>query len=198
MQQDNNIVWQKNKVTYEERCAITHQKGIVVWLTGLSGAGKSTIAVEVEKLLVMSGYLTYLLDGDNLRHGLNANLGFSEDDRLENVRRVAEVANLMEDCGIVVLATFISPMKEMRDLVRSKIKTGHFMEVYIKADIDECIRRDPKGLYKKAIKGEIKQFTGITSEYELPCCPDIVLDTQQFTRDECVKQLYNNIIQRII
>lgn len=188
-----NLVWQNGKVKYEDRCKLINQKGLVIWLTGLSGSGKSTIAVELEKELIQAGKLVYRLDGDNIRHGLCSDLGFSEKDRTENIRRITEVSQLFKDAGIITLVSFISPLKSMRKLARDKIGSNAFIEVYIKASVETCIKRDPKGMYKKAIDGQIKDFTGISSIYENPENPDIVIDTENLTVDESVKVILDYI-----
>lgn len=186
---EKNIVWHSGKVTYEDRCNNLGQKGLVVWFTGLSGSGKSTIAVEVEKELVKMGKVVYRLDGDNVRHGLNSDLGFSEEDRNENIRRIAEVATLFKDAGVITLVSFISPFRSMRDFARKKAGNDSFIEVYVKADIETCSKRDPKGLYEKALKGEIDKFTGISSPYEEPESATIVIDTRNTTLEKSVKQV---------
>jgi adenylyl-sulfate kinase len=175
-----NIVWQPAKIQYEERCRLMGQKGLVVWFTGLSGAGKSTISAEVESLLFGQGLKTCLLDGDNLRHGINSDLGFSDEDRNENIRRVSEIARLFCDAAIITLVSFISPFAAMREKARQLIGTHRFMEVYVRADIRVCMERDPKNLYKK----NIDKFTGISSVYEAPENPDLTLDTEILTVEE--------------
>ena len=188
-----NIIWQPAKVTHEERCEKMGQKSVVVWLTGLSGSGKSTIAMEAEKRLFEMGKIAYVLDGDNIRHGINAGLGFSKEDRMENIRRVTEVAKLFEDAGVITLVSFITPFQEMRDKAREKIGSDRFLEVHVKADFEVCASRDPKGLYKK----DIKNFTGKGSPYEIPEHPDLVLDTENADVDTCVKQLLDAIAAKI-
>lgn len=184
---NTNIVWSDGKVTYEDRCKNLGQNGIVIWLTGLSGAGKSTIAIELEKELVKQRKAVYRLDGDNVRHGLNSDLGFSKEDRNENIRRVAEVSALFKEAGIITLVSFISPYKSMRDFARKKIGKESFVEVYVKADIKICAKRDPKGLYIKAKNGEIENFTGISSPYEKPENPEIAIDTEKLSIEESVQ-----------
>lgn len=184
-----NTTWHEGVVTYEDRCRVLGQRGLVIWFTGLSGSGKSTIAVELERRLNQAGRAVYRLDGDNIRHGLNGDLGFSDADRDENIRRIAEVAALFRDAGIITLASFISPFRRMRDLAREKVGPDAFVEVYVQADLETCIRRDPKGLYQKALRGEIKDFTGVSSPFEEPPNPDLVLDTRELTVDECVRRL---------
>ncbi|MBM6592915.1 bifunctional sulfate adenylyltransferase/adenylyl-sulfate kinase NodQ [Microvirga pudoricolor] len=172
-----NIHWQAIEVDKQARAAIKHQKPSVLWFTGLSGSGKSTIANAVEKLLHAKGRHTYILDGDNVRHGLNRDLGFTEADRVENIRRVAEVAKLMADAGLIVIVSFISPFRSERQLARDMMPDGEFIEIFVDTPLEECARRDPKGLYRKAMAGEIKNFTGIDSPYEPPQQPEIHLHT---------------------
>jgi adenylylsulfate kinase len=179
-----NIVWHEGTVTYEDRCKVLGQKGLVVWFTGLSGSGKSTVAVEVERRLNETGKAVYRLDGDNIRHGLNADLVFSKADRDENIRRIAEVASLFKDAGIIVLVCLISPYRQMRRFAREKIGNDGFIEVYVKADLKTCEERDPKGLYQKARQREIPVFTGVSDPYEEPVNPDLVLDTVRLTPDD--------------
>ncbi|MCG8485303.1 MAG: adenylyl-sulfate kinase, partial [Clostridia bacterium] len=152
------MTWQEGKVIYEDRCENLKQPGLVVWFTGLSGSGKSTIAVEAEKELIKQGKVVYRLDGDNIRHGLNCDLGFSEEDRAENIRRIAEVAALFKDACLITLISCISPYEKMRQFAKKTIGEGHFIEVYVKADIETCMKRDPKGLYEKVKDKEIKNF----------------------------------------
>lgn len=183
-----NIVWHHSKVTKEDRQKLNGHKSVVLWFTGLSGAGKSTLSVEVEKELHQRGIRTYILDGDNIRHGLNKDLGFSAEDRKENIRRIGEVAKLMVDAGIVTLTAFISPYREDREMVRQLLGEKEFIEIYVKCSLEECERRDPKGLYKKARAGEIKGFTGIDDPYEEPENPELVVETDKQTLEESVKQ----------
>lgn len=193
-----NIVWQSGKVTYEDRCNLLGQKGLVVWFTGLSGSGKSTIAVEIERILVSRGRTVYRLDGDNIRYGINSDLSFSPEDRGENIRRIAEIAALFKDAGVIILASFISPYKKMRNYAKSKVDKDSFIEVYVKAKYDTCVKRDPKGLYDKALKGEIKDFTGVSSSYEEPENPELVLDTDKYLLEECIDKVLGVIEERII
>lgn len=190
---EKNVVWQPGKVSYEERCRYLKQRGLVIWFTGLSGAGKSTIAVEVENELLIRGRAVYRLDGDNIRLGLNSDLGFGEKDRNENIRRVAEVAALFQDAGLIVLVAFISPYRVMREKARTTIGSDHFMEVYVKADLETCEKRDTKGLYKKARLDQIENFTGISDVYEEPEKPDLILDTVHSTVEEAVQQVLEMI-----
>lgn len=184
-----NTHWHAGAVTPEDRARVLGQRGVVLWFTGLSGSGKSTIAVEAERRLNRAGRAVYRLDGDNVRHGLNGDLGFSDADRDENIRRIAEVAALFRDAGLITLVSFISPFRRMRALARERIGADAFVEVYVKADVDTCMQRDPKGLYQKALRGEIKDFTGISSPFEEPESPDIVLDTVHESLDACVERL---------
>jgi len=184
-----HITWHEGHVTREEREALLGQKGVTVWLTGLSGSGKSTIAAAAEQVLLRQGRLAYVLDGDNVRHGLNKNLGFSPEDRTENIRRIGEVAKLFTDAGVVVLTSFISPYRQDRDAVRALLREGDFVEVYVAASVEACEGRDPKGLYRKARAGEIPEFTGISAPYEAPERPELVLDTEKQTVEESVARL---------
>jgi len=177
------------KVSYDERCRILGQQGIVLWFTGLSGAGKSTIAIEVERELMNRGRLAYRLDGDNIRDGLNSDLGFSINDREENIRRISETAKLFKDSGMITLVSFIAPLRSMRERARCIIGDEGFVEIYVKASLETCIARDTKGLYSKAIEGEIKNFTGISSPYEEPDCPDLILDTEKDSIGDCVNMV---------
>ncbi len=190
---NENIVWHQMEVTKEARSGRYGQKPVVVWFTGLSGSGKSTSANALEKALFAMGYNTYLLDGDNVRHGLCGDLGFSERDRVENIRRVGEVAKLMVDAGQVVLTSFISPFRRDRQVVRQMMEPGEFIEVYVKTSVEVCEERDPKGLYKKARAGEIRNFTGIDSPYEEPENADIVIDTADMSVDQVVAYLLRKL-----
>ncbi len=164
----SNIVWHSHPVDRDTRARLKSQQPLVIWFTGLSASGKSTIAGALEQILTQQGYHTYLLDGDNVRHGLCRDLGFGDQDRQENIRRVGEVAGLMADAGLIVLAAFISPFRDDRRIVREILPPGGFVEVFVDAPLDVCRQRDPKGLYAKAARGEIRQFTGIDSPYEVP------------------------------
>ncbi|MCD2347035.1 MULTISPECIES: adenylyl-sulfate kinase [Clostridium] len=183
-----NIRWQQTKIKREDREKLLKQKGIALWFTGLSGSGKSTIASRLESELHKNGYLTYLLDGDNLRYGLNSDLGFTSEDRTENIRRVSEVTKLFVDSGIITITTFISPFKKDRTNARELLGKD-FIEIYVKCPIEECEKRDPKGIYKKAREGKIKDFTGIDSKYEAPENPEIVIETYKNTEEGCVKKI---------
>jgi adenylylsulfate kinase len=173
-----NITWHEGHVTRGERAALLKQKGATLWFTGLSGSGKSTIAFTLEHALVQQGRLAYVLDGDNIRHGLNRNLGFSASDREENIRRIGEVAKLFADCGVITATSFISPYRKDRDAVRALHVAGGlpFIEIHVATPITTCEQRDPKGLYKKARSGELKGFTGIDDPYEPPLSPEMTLD----------------------
>lgn len=184
-----NIVWHVGHVTRADREAIHGHKGVLLWLTGLSGSGKSTIAARVEQLLSERGHFAYVLDGDNVRHGLNANLGFSPEDRTENIRRVAEVSRLFVDAGAIVLSAFISPYRADRERVRARLDPGDFVEVFVSAPVEVCEQRDPKGLYAKARAGEIAEFTGISAPYEAPEAPELRLDTQNEDVETCARRL---------
>lgn len=179
-----DIVLQTLQVTRESRASIKKQRPRVIWLTGLSGAGKSTIANAIETQLHARGNHTYILDGDNVRHGLNQDLSFSHDDRVENIRRVAEVAKLMADAGLIVIVAFISPFRVDRELARNLMTKDEFIEVFIDTPLQECIRRDPKGLYRKALTGGIEHFTGVSSTYEPPLHAEINLRTLEAGPDE--------------
>ncbi|AZO96605.1 adenylyl-sulfate kinase [Iocasia frigidifontis] len=184
--EEKNIIWHKGKIGFEDRCRNLGQQGQVLWFTGLSASGKSTIAVELEWVLLEQGKAVYRLDGDNIRCGLNRDLDFSAEDRLENIRRIAEVAALFKDAGLITLVSFISPYRESREFARNLIGKEYFKEIYVKADIETCAQRDPKGLYKKALAGEIKDFTGISAPYEEPEEADLVIDTKDKTVEESV------------
>ncbi len=184
-----NITWHEGQVNRDDRQKMLGQRGCTIWLTGLSGSGKSTIAVAAEKALHERGRLTYILDGDNIRHGLNSNLGFSPEDRTENIRRIGEVSRLFTDAGLIVFTSFISPYRADRDAVRALMPEGDFLEVWVQASVDTCESRDVKGLYKKARAGEIPEFTGISAPYEEPLKPELTLDTNGHTGDQSVAEL---------
>jgi adenylylsulfate kinase len=188
-QKSTNITWHEGHVTREDREKLLGQRGVTVWLTGLSGSGKSTIAVATERELLSQGRVAYVLDGDNVRHGLNANLGFSPADRTENIRRIGEVAKLFTDAGIIVLTSFISPYRADRDAVRAKLAPGDFVEAFVAASLETCEGRDVKGLYKKARAGQIPEFTGISAPYEEPTAPELVIDTNRQSVEQSVAQL---------
>lgn len=184
-----NIVWQTTKVGRNNREELLQQRGRILWFTGLSGSGKSTVAVEVERLLVEQGRATYLLDGDNIRFGLNSDLTFSAEDRRENIRRISEVAKLFVDAGIIVLAAFISPYRADRDRIRASMDDGHFLEVSITTPLEVCEARDTKGLYAKARAGEIDNFTGISSPYEAPLTPELAIDTSDVSLGDASRRV---------
>ncbi|MEW6107718.1 MAG: adenylyl-sulfate kinase [Nitrospirota bacterium] len=185
----NHIVWHNGYVNREDRNRLNNHRSGIVWFTGLSASGKSTIAHTVEKELFKRGIRTYVLDGDNVRHGINSNLGFSREDRKENLRRIAEFAKLFVDAGIVVLAAFISPYKEDRDYIRGRFNGDNFLEVYVKCSAETCEGRDPKGLYKKARAGIIKNYTGVSAPYEEPESPDLVIETEKIDIKTSVNQV---------
>ncbi|NOJ20414.1 adenylyl-sulfate kinase [Vibrio jasicida] len=193
---DESIVWHQHSVDKQFRAGLKKQKPAVLWFTGLSGAGKSTVAGALENRLAELGYHTYLLDGDNVRHGLCSDLGFSEQDRRENIRRIGELAKLMADAGLIVLSAFISPHRAERQLVRDLVPEGEFIEVFVNASLDVCESRDPKGLYKKARAGEIPNFTGIDSEYQAPANPEIDLPAGEKSVEELVELCLIDLKQR--
>src|SRR5690625_1139078 len=189
MTKSKNTTWHHSIITKEHHRNLNHHKSAVVWFTGLSGSGKSTISVELEKELYNMGIRTYRLDGDNIRHGLNKNLNFSPEDRKENIRRIGEVSKLMVEAGLITLAAFISPYRKDRDEVRDLLEEGEFIEVFVDASIETCESRDPKGLYKKVRQGEIKEFTGIDAPYEAPVDPAVTVDTNKQNIEESVRTI---------
>ncbi len=193
-----NITWHEGHVDRGLRYALLKQTGATVWFTGLSGSGKSTVAYTVEHALIERGRLAYVLDGDNIRHGLNKNLGFSPEDRTENIRRIGEVAKLFADTGVLTFTSFISPYRGDRDLVRKIHEDGKlpFIEVYVNASVEVCETRDPKGLYKKARAGEIKEFTGISAPYEEPLKPELVLESGQLSPQNCAARVMELLAER--
>ncbi|RPF50701.1 adenylyl-sulfate kinase [Aquisalibacillus elongatus] len=195
MGEPNNLYKQQTSVNREKRELMLGQRGCVLWLTGLSGSGKSTIANRVEEILHSRGVLTYLLDGDNVRLGLNKDLGFSAKDRQENIRRIGEVSRLFVDSGLIVLTSFISPYEEDRQSVRRIFNDGEFIEIYIRCDLAVCEQRDPKGLYQKARNGEIKNFTGIDAPYQPPITPEITVDTAKLTVEECANKIIEYLVE---
>ncbi|MGQ9007317.1 adenylyl-sulfate kinase [Bacillus stercoris] len=194
---NRDIVWHEASITKVEYQQKNKHKSSILWLTGLSGSGKSTIANAAARELFEQGYQVIVLDGDNIRHGLNKDLGFSDEDRKENIRRIGEVAKLFVQQGTIVITAFISPFREDRQQVRELVEDGEFNEVYIKCDLDICEQRDPKGLYKKARNGEIPFFTGIDSPYEEPEAPELVLDSGQHDREACKNQLIEFVNQKL-
>ena len=193
-----NIVWHQASVTRDERSQKRGHKSVILWFTGLSGSGKSTLANAVNSALFEKGLSTYLLDGDNVRHGLCKDLGFSDRDREENIRRIGELAKLFVDAGIIVLTAFVSPFKSDRDQARLLVSNGDFIEIYCSADLQVCEARDTKGLYLKARKGEIKEFTGISSPYEEPEHPDLEINTGLLALNECVEKIIQELENRKI
>ena len=192
---DENVIWHQHTVDQSLRAKQKSQKPCVIWFTGLSGSGKSTIAGALENALVERNQHTYLLDGDNVRHGLCGDLGFGDDDRKENIRRIGETAKLMSDAGLIVLSAFISPFTQERDSVRKMLAAGKFIEVHVATSLSVCESRDPKGLYKKARTGEIANFTGISSDYQPPINPELILQTDELSIEQSVEQLINYLTQ---
>ena len=188
-QKATNITWHEANVVQTDREKLLDQKGTVIWFTGLSGSGKSTLALEVENALYQRGHLTYVLDGDNIRHGLNKNLGFSPEDREENIRRIGEVAKLFADAGVIAMTAFISPYRADRDNARDLLDEGRFVEIFTDCPLEVCEARDTKGLYKKARAGEIKEFTGISAPYEAPSHPELTVNTGSQTLEECTERV---------
>src|SRR5215211_3072395 len=193
-----NVTWHEGHVSRPERATLLNQKGATLWFTGLSGSGKSTLAFTLEHALVQAGRLAYVLDGDNVRHGLNKNLGFSAADREENIRRIGEVARLFADAGVITMTSFISPYRKDRDLVRElHVKDGlGFVEVYLNTPIETCEQRDPKGLYKKARAGQLKGFTGVDDPYEAPLKPELTLDATGLSPQQATERLLDYLRQQ--
>ncbi|WP_223596679.1 adenylyl-sulfate kinase [Neobacillus bataviensis] len=194
---DNHVVWHESVIKKEDRQYLHGHNSMMIWFTGLSGSGKSTIANVLQIELFKKGISVYLLDGDNLRHGINKDLTFTQEDRKENVRRTAEIGSLLVDAGIIVLAAIISPFASERERARSIFNQGEFIEVYIKCPIEECEKRDPKGLYKKVRDGKIAHFTGVDQPYEEPQNPEIILDTTELSIEECVKTISSYLFDKI-
>ena len=197
METPKNLFPHKHFVSAELRKKLTNQKPILIWLSGISGSGKSTIANELEKKLYENNFLSYLLDGDNIRIGLNKDLGFTDDDRKENIRRISEVSRLMLDAGLIVITAFISPFKEERQLAKNLVLEENYFLVHVDCSVEKCEERDVKGLYKKARAGEIKNFTGIDSPYEVPENPNLIVNTEKESVDESVKKIFNAIKGKI-
>jgi adenylylsulfate kinase len=195
-QKATNITWHEGSVSREERERLLNQKGVTVWMTGLSASGKSTIACILEQMLLHQKKHAYRLDGDNIRMGLNKNLGFSAEDRAENIRRIGEVAKLFTDAGVIAITSFISPYKKDRDAVRTGMKPGEFIEVYVQVSLAEAEKRDPKGLYKKARAGQIKGFTGIDDPYEAPEKAEILIETEKMKAEEAAKVILKYLEER--
>jgi adenylylsulfate kinase len=194
-EREQNLYWHKPSITVEKRRESYDYKSCVIWFTGLSASGKSTLANSLCEKLHLRGIRSYVLDGDNMRHGLNKNLGFSPEDRKENIRRIGEVAKLFVDAGLVVMTAFISPYKEDRNIARNLLKNDEFIEVFVKCSLSECEIRDPKGIYKKAKNGQIKEFTGISAPYEEPEKPEIILETDRMTVEECIEIFLEYLIE---
>ncbi|WP_457680811.1 adenylyl-sulfate kinase [Thermovibrio sp.] len=190
------IVPHKGRITREDREKLNGHKSFILWFTGLSGSGKSTLSHRVEEILHSMGVRTYVLDGDNIRMGLNKDLGFSKEDRKENIRRIGEVAKLFVDAGVVVLSAFISPYRKDREFVRNLVEPEDFIEIFVKCPLEVCEKRDPKGLYRKARAGIIKNFTGIDDPYEEPENPEIVVETDKYTVDECAFKVVSYLVER--
>ena len=195
-QKATNIKWHHGKITKEDRVKLLNQKGTTIWLTGLSGSGKSTIAVELEHALIENRHQAYILDGDNIRHGLNKNLGFSPEDRTENIRRIGEVAKLFTEANIITIAAFVSPYREDRDNVRKLLGHGEFVEIYVNCSLEVCETRDTKGLYKKARAGEVKDFTGISAPYEEPLNPELKIDSSKLSVEESTREILNYLEEK--
>ena len=195
IQKADNIFWHQGAITRKEREHLNGHRGFTIWFTGLSASGKSTIAVATEEALYEIGCRTYILDGDNIRHGLNKNLGFSPEDREENIRRIGEVSKLLRDCGIINMTAFISPYRKDRETARELGSGDEFIEVFVDCPIEVCEQRDPKGVYLKAREGLIKEFTGISAPYEAPQSPEIHLHTDQMSVEECVDFILNYLLR---
>lgn len=195
IQKATNITWHDGAIIKPDRERLLQQKGVVIWFTGLSSSGKSTIARAVEERLFERGHLSYVLDGDNIRHGLNKNLGFSPEDREENIRRIGEVAKLFADAGLITMTAFISPYRKDRDRNRELLEEGEFIEIFVKVSLDVAEKRDPKDLYKKARTGEIKEFTGISAPYEEPLKPELILDTDKLDLTQCQDTVIRYLVE---
>lgn len=196
MSKSKHISWHGSLVTKEMRQKRNKHKSAVLWFTGLSGSGKSTITVELERKLYQRGIHTYRLDGDNIRHGLNKNLGFTAEERSENIRRIGEVSKLFIDAGMLALTAFISPYRDDRNLVRSLLPSNEFIEIYVKCRLEVCEERDPKGLYKKARAGEIAGFTGIDAPYEAPISPELTIDTEKLSVEEAAQRVMHYLLEK--
>ena len=195
-QKNTNITWHQPLVSRADREKRNGHRGAVVWITGLPSSGKSSLAHEVERRLFELGCNSYVLDGDNIRHRLNKDLGFSPEDRTENIRRISEVANLLTEAGVIVLTAFISPYQEDRDQARALNDPGSFFQVFCKCSIEECERRDPKGLYLRARKGELPEFTGVSAPYEEPRNPEIVVEADRCSLEDCAEQILHYLEQK--
>mgnify|MGYP000430348515 CR=1 FL=1 len=198
MKKDRIVIWHEGRIKRGDRERLLGQKGVVIWFTGLPSSGKSTLAHALEEKLYELGHVAYVLDGDNIRHGLNEDLGFSPEDREENIRRIGEVARLFADAGIIAITAFISPYRRDRRRARSLLEEGRFIEVYCKCSLKVCEERDPKGLYKKARAGEVKEFTGISAPYEEPEKPEIVIKTDKYSVEKSIKIILKYLIDHKI
>lgn len=196
IQKATNITWHEGNINRQDRERLLQQKGVVLWFTGLSGSGKSTLALAIEEKLFERGHLCFVLDGDNIRHGLNKNLGFSPDDREENIRRIGEVGKLFADSGVIAMTAFISPYRRDRDKARGLLEDGKFIEIFVEVPLEVAEQRDPKGLYKKARAGEIKEFTGISAPYEEPLNPEIVVNTGELDLKQSVDKVVRYLEDR--
>jgi adenylyl-sulfate kinase len=194
--ESRNITLQPSQVAARDRAQLLGQRGVVIWLTGLSGSGKSTIGYALERRLNGGRHLTYVLDGDNMRHGLCSDLGFSHEDRTENIRRIGEVAALFAEAGLIIVTSFISPYRSDRELARQRVPEGKFIEVFLDVSVEVCERRDPKGLYKKARAGEILDFTGVSAPYEKPETAELTLDTDSLSVESCVDTIVTHLEER--
>ncbi|MBW7452520.1 adenylyl-sulfate kinase [Paenibacillus sepulcri] len=192
----NHITWHNSNLNRQDRYTRNGHKSCALWFTGLSGSGKSTLAFALEKALFAENVNSYVLDGDNIRHGINRDLGFSQEDRKENIRRIGEVSKLFVDAGMFIIAAFISPSEKDRQTVREMFEPEAFLEIYVKCSLEECERRDPKGLYRKARDGQIPNFTGISAAYDIPENPHIVIDTEHLTIEESTRQLVEHLRDR--
>ncbi|MFC9707578.1 adenylyl-sulfate kinase [Paenibacillus sp. NPDC056933] len=191
--EERNITWQQSSLNRQDREKHNGHRSRALWFTGLSGAGKSSLAFALEQYLYEKGVHSYVLDGDNIRHGLNRDLGFTAEDRQENLRRIGEVSKLMVDAGLFVLSAFISPHAQDREMVKQLFEAGDFIEIYVRCSIEECERRDPKGLYKKARSGDIPHFTGISAPYDIPEDPSLIIDTEELSIDEAVHEIVQHL-----
>ncbi|SDX12510.1 adenylyl-sulfate kinase [Paenibacillus sp. CF384] len=192
----NNITWHHSNISRDDRQSRNRHRSCTLWLTGLSGSGKSTLAFALEKELYARGIASYVLDGDNIRHGLNRDLSFSDEDRQENIRRIGELSKLFVDAGLVVLAAFISPNEKDRNMVRELLGPGDYNEIYVKCSLEECEKRDPKGLYRKARSGQIPNFTGISAQYDIPSAPELIIDTEQLTIEQSITAIIQYLDER--
>ncbi len=197
IRKNNNVVWHHATVTRERRQKQNKHRSVILWFTGLSGSGKSTLAHAVEEELHQAGCRTFVFDGDNVRHGLNSNLGFSKEDRKENIRRIGEMCKLFIEAGVIAMTAFISPFKEDRDRVRKLVDDGDFIEIFLDCSLETCESRDIKGMYARARRGEIKEFTGISSPYERPENPELIVDTDRLTLEESVNVVMDHIAETL-